>query len=64
MLASMYAVYHGPEGLVGIARTVHDHAVALAADLREAGVEVVHDRFFDTVLARVSGRRRRSSPRR
>ncbi|CAI7976150.1 glycine decarboxylase [Frankia sp. Hr75.2] len=56
VLASMYAVYHGPEGLAGIAARVHGHAVSLAAGLRAGGVEIVHDGFFDTVLARVPGR--------
>ncbi|MFI7630923.1 aminomethyl-transferring glycine dehydrogenase [Microbispora rosea] len=56
VMASMYAVYHGPEGLKRIAQRVHRHAAVLAAGLREGGVEVVHDEFFDTVLARVPGR--------
>ncbi|GIH64669.1 aminomethyl-transferring glycine dehydrogenase [Microbispora siamensis] len=56
VMASMYAVYHGPEGLRRIAQRVHRHAAVLAAGLREGGVEVVHDEFFDTVLARVPGR--------
>jgi glycine dehydrogenase len=56
VMASMYAVYHGPEGLTTIARRIHRHAVALAALLRAFDVEVVHDVFFDTVLARVPGR--------
>ncbi|GGF34813.1 glycine dehydrogenase (decarboxylating) [Marmoricola endophyticus] len=54
--ASMYAVYHGPDGLRAIAERTHRHAVVLAAALREAGVEVVHEEFFDTVRARVPGR--------
>ena len=57
VVASMYAVYHGPEGLRAIARRVHSHAAVLAAGLRGAdGADVVHDRFFDTVLVRVQGR--------
>ena len=52
----MYGVYHGPDGLRSIARSLHLQAVALADALREGGVEVVHDSFFDTVLARVPGR--------
>ncbi|TDC94636.1 glycine dehydrogenase (aminomethyl-transferring) [Nonomuraea deserti] len=56
VIASMYAVYHGPEGLRRIAHRVHRHAAALADGLRRAGVEVVHAEFFDTVLARVPGR--------
>src|SRR6478735_9973223 len=54
-VAAMYAAYHGPEGLRAIATRVHGHAVALAAGLRAAGREVVHDRFFDTVMVRVPG---------
>ncbi|NIH79050.1 aminomethyl-transferring glycine dehydrogenase [Amycolatopsis viridis] len=56
VLAAMYAVYHGPEGLTEIARRVHGLAAGLAGALRTAGVEVVHEGFFDTVLARVPGR--------
>ncbi|WP_018656227.1 aminomethyl-transferring glycine dehydrogenase [Actinomadura flavalba] len=56
VMASMYAVYHGPEGLAAIARRAHERAASLAEGLRDAGVEVVHGAFFDTVLARVPGR--------
>ncbi|MGH8773818.1 MAG: aminomethyl-transferring glycine dehydrogenase [Jiangellaceae bacterium] len=56
VVASMYAVWHGPDGLREIATRVHRHASTLAAGLRSGGVEVVHGEFFDTVLARVLGR--------
>ncbi len=56
VIAAMYASYHGADGLAGIARRVHDRARTLAAGLSAAGVDVVHDRFFDTVLASVPGR--------
>ncbi|MDQ4084813.1 MAG: aminomethyl-transferring glycine dehydrogenase, partial [Actinomycetota bacterium] len=56
VVAAMYAVYHGPEGLRRIAQRAHRYAVVLAAGLRTGGVEVVHPEFFDTVLARVPGR--------
>ena len=56
VVASMYAVYHGPDGLRAIAERIRDDARQLAALLREGGVEVVHDRFFDTLVARVPGR--------
>ena len=56
VMAAMYASYHGADGLTAIARRVHGHALALAAGLTNGGVEVVHDAFFDTVLARVPGR--------
>jgi glycine dehydrogenase len=56
VMASMYAVYHGPAGLARIAGRVHGHASALANALRAGGVEVVTENFFDTVTARVPGR--------
>ncbi|MFW3172426.1 aminomethyl-transferring glycine dehydrogenase [Geodermatophilus sp. CPCC 206100] len=56
VMAGAYAVHHGAEGLTAIAARVHRSAQALAGWLRAGGVDVVHDRFFDTVLARVPGR--------
>ncbi|MET0417323.1 MAG: aminomethyl-transferring glycine dehydrogenase, partial [Actinoplanes sp.] len=56
VMASMYAVYHGPDGLRSIARRVHEHALSLAGGLSAAGVQVAHDAFFDTVTAVVPGR--------
>ncbi|TDC74422.1 aminomethyl-transferring glycine dehydrogenase [Streptomyces hainanensis] len=56
VMAGMYAVHHGPDGLAAIARRTHRYAALLAAGLRAGGVEVVHDAFFDTVTARVPGR--------
>ena len=49
VMAAMYAVYHGPEGLARIARRVHRMTAILAAALRQAGVQV-SDGFFDTLL--------------
>ncbi len=57
--ASMYAVYHGPDGLREIARSTHAKAASLASTLREAdvpGLSIVHDSFFDTLTVRVEGR--------
>ncbi len=48
VMAAMYAVYHGPDGLTRIARRVHRQAAILAAALRQAGI-VVADNFFDTL---------------
>ncbi len=57
VISSMYAVYHGPDGLRVIAERVHRLATLLAAGAaRLPGVELVHDRFFDTVQLRVPGR--------
>ncbi len=51
--ASMYAVYHGPEGLTGIATGIHAKAVALQAGLRSAGLDVADGALFDTVSVAV-----------
>ncbi|MDP9165317.1 MAG: glycine dehydrogenase (aminomethyl-transferring), partial [Actinomycetota bacterium] len=56
VMAAMYASYHGANGLKAIAHRVHGNALAIATGLATAGVEVVHDAFFDTVLARVPDR--------
>ncbi|WP_052869744.1 aminomethyl-transferring glycine dehydrogenase [Streptomyces niger] len=56
VMAGMYAVYHGPEGLAAIARRTHRYATVLAEGLRAGGVEVVHGTYFDTLTARVPGR--------
>ena len=53
VMAAMYASYHGADGLTAIARRVHSHAETIAASLGDA---LVHDKYFDTVLARVPGR--------
>src|SRR3954468_12593617 len=49
VMASMYAVYHGPEGLTHIARSVHRRAAVLAAGLRTLGFAPNSEAFFDTV---------------
>jgi len=56
IMASMYAVYHGPSGLARIARRVHEQATALAHGLRAEGIEVETQHFFDTITVRVPGR--------
>ncbi len=50
--ASMYGVYHGPEGLRRIAGEVHAKAQTLAAALKEADRDLVTEEFFDTVQVR------------
>src|SRR3954469_22251328 len=49
VIASMYAVYHGPEGLSHIARSVHRRAAVLAAGLRKLGFTLRSENFFDTL---------------
>jgi glycine cleavage system P protein (glycine dehydrogenase) len=57
VIASMYAVYHGPEGLTQIARTVHRRAAVLAAGLKRLGFALATESFFDTVTVDVGARR-------
>ena len=56
VMAGMYAVYHGPDGLRDIARDVHAKATALAALLASVGQPVLHAHYFDTLLLHVPGR--------
>jgi glycine dehydrogenase len=53
VMAGMYAVYHGPEGLKRIARRVHALARALADGLRGLGLDVGGEPFFDTLRVRL-----------
>jgi glycine dehydrogenase len=57
VIASMYAVYHGPEGLTEIARTIHRRTAVLAAGLRRLGFALASEAFFDTVTVEVGAQR-------
>jgi glycine dehydrogenase len=57
VIASMYAVYHGPEGLAAIARTVHRRTAVLAAGLRKLGFAPASEAFFDTITIDAGGKR-------
>ncbi len=54
VMASMYAVYHGPQGLKAIAERVHRLACALGEGLKKLGFTLSSDSFFDTVHVKVS----------
>jgi glycine dehydrogenase len=56
VMASMYAIYHGPEGLKTIARNVHKSAAALAAGLKALGWGIAPKNFFDTITVDVGDR--------
>jgi glycine dehydrogenase len=56
VMAGMYAVYHGPEGLRRIARRVHAMTAILAQALRELGHDLGDEPFFDTLRVRLVGR--------
>ncbi|NET00085.1 MAG: aminomethyl-transferring glycine dehydrogenase [Sphaerospermopsis sp. SIO1G1] len=49
VMAGMYAVYHGPDGLKGIAENVHQLTATLAAGLKKLGYQIVSENFFDTL---------------
>ena len=55
VIASMYAVYHGPDGLRRIATRVQERARLLASGIRQSGGEIVNSDFFDTVRWVVPG---------
>ncbi len=55
IMAGMYAVYHGPEGLLAIARRVHALAALLAAGLRRLGYTLPAAPFFDTLRVELAG---------
>jgi len=55
IMAGMYAVYHGPEGVRSIAERIHNLAGVLAHGLRRLGHEIVHGSFFDTIRVRPQG---------
>ena len=49
VMASMYAIYHGPEGMKEIAKYVHSLATTTSDGLKKAGLTIASDNFFDTV---------------
>ena len=55
VMASMYAVYHGPDGLKHIANEIHAKATKLAASLTKAGISHENGAFFDTITVKSPG---------
>ena len=53
VMASFYAVFHGPEGLKAIAQRIHRKTVRLAKGLEEAGFKIEPEAFFDTITVDV-----------
>ncbi|MGL4494744.1 MAG: aminomethyl-transferring glycine dehydrogenase, partial [Beijerinckiaceae bacterium] len=53
VMASMYAVFHGPVGLKAIAERIHSKAVRLARGLEKAGYTIAPEKFFDTITVDV-----------
>lgn len=50
IMASMYAVYHGPEGVKAIAQQIHDATATVAEELKKLGFSVENKLFFDTIV--------------
>lgn len=57
VMAGMYAVYHGPEGLKNIAADIHKKTVSLKIALEKIGFEIVHPQFFDTLLIKADAQK-------
>jgi glycine dehydrogenase len=60
IMSSMYAVYHGPEGLTTIALRTHGLTAALALGLKQLGYKVKNQSFFDTLTVEVGSARKPS----
>ncbi|CAM1364201.1 Glycine dehydrogenase (decarboxylating) [Tenacibaculum litopenaei] len=60
VMAGMYAVYHGKDGLTYIANRVHQHAVTLAAALNKLGFKQLNSNYFDTLLIEVEAQQLRT----
>ena len=56
VIASMYAVYHGPERLAAIARRIHELAATLAAGVERLGYTLTSDEYFDTISVELGDR--------
>jgi glycine dehydrogenase len=60
VMAGAYAVYHGPNGLSYIARKVHGLTATLAEALKNSGVSILNDHYFDTLLISADSKRIKS----
>lgn len=56
VMASMYAVYHGPEGLKHIAQKIHQRTATLAAAVKQFGHTIDSTDFFDTIVVHAHGK--------
>jgi glycine dehydrogenase len=56
MMSTLYAMYHGPEGLSALARRINHQACRLAASIKHAGYRLRHNQFFDTLAIQTGNR--------
>ncbi len=54
VMASMYAVYHGPNGITKIAKRIHQLAQVLDKSLTKVGFDQVNEKYFDTIMIKTS----------
>ena len=57
IMASMYAVYHGPDGIKSIAEQVHGNTVAVAEELKKLGYSIKTKLFFDTIVVEADAKK-------
>ena len=55
VMAGFFAIYHGPQGLIGIAKDVHKKTCALFNAIKISDHKIINDIFFDTLSVRLSG---------
>ena len=60
IMASMYAVYHGPDGIKSIAEQVHSNTTNIAAELKKLGYNVTTKLFFDTIVVEADAKKIRA----
>jgi len=56
IMAGMYAVYHGPKGLINIAKKIHEKSVNLSNILKSLGIKQINDHFFDTIMIKANSK--------
>ncbi|MEE9440254.1 MAG: aminomethyl-transferring glycine dehydrogenase, partial [Saprospiraceae bacterium] len=56
IMAGMYAVYHGEEGIKDIATTIYNQTIVLATGLKENGFNIKNNQFFDTITIEADGK--------
>ena len=56
IMAGMYAVYHGPKGLINIAKKIHEKSVNLSNILKSLGIKQMNDHFFDTIMIKANSK--------
>ena len=56
IMAGMYSVYHGPKGLINIAKKIHEKSVNLSNILKSLGIKQMNNHFFDTIMIKANSK--------